>query len=398
IHPRNYMEAFRQTLKSPTDESKNLQSKILFTLPNGKLSVVSLNPYSQEKMWQKGHLDFIMPKFEHQSQSLQGGLQFRIAAYKDPNPDQPPRMRGKTEQLYNLTDFPDISILGQSVTTIFNESFNKNQEVDIGIPITHIDFSGYGASTFSNWQNPTAKFASIAQAKFDLLKGRTAYELVQAVSVIYPWGICTSRTVTFLRNNNAVIFREDSGWVAKGDGLFDFSFHWPTNNATVFYPNIYDIYPGLVQGLFNVSNIKEDYNDIIKFSYDLQNGDFSVNSSVLQTNASGKKEAEFVAVYFDADVKLDPLDTQVTGKRFKGYLQLKPQGVPVPARILRQILNKSQNPVSGGIDTLFRIARALQKYKSNAVVVNPSNKNDNAGAVSFGPSVKGSGNLPHRRS
>ncbi len=105
--------------------------------------------------------------------------------------------------------------------------------------------------------------------------------------------------------------------MAKGDGLFDFSFHWPTNNATVFYPNIYDIYPGLVQGLFNVSNIKEDYNDIIKFSYDLQNGDFSVNNSVLQTNASGTKEAEFVAVYFDADVKLDPLDTQVTGKRFK---------------------------------------------------------------------------------
>ncbi|MBA5247819.1 hypothetical protein H1R16_06520 [Marnyiella aurantia] len=394
IHPRNYMEAFRQTLKSPTDESKNLQSKILFTLPNGKLSVVSLNPYSQEKMWQKGHLDFIMPKFEHQSQSLTGGLQFRISAFKDPNPDQPPRMRGKTEQLYNLTDFPDISILGQSVTTIFNESFNKNQEVDIGIPITHIDFSGYGASTFSNWQNPTAKFASIAQAKFDVLKGRTAYELVQAVSVIYPWGICTSRTVTFLRNNNAVIFREDSGWVAKGDGLFDFSFHWPTNNATVFYPNIYDIYPGLVQGLFNVSNIKEDYNDIIKFSYDLQNGDFSVNNSVLQTNASGTKEAEFVAVYFDADVKLDPLDTQVTGKRFKGYLQLKPQGVPVPARILRQILNKSQNPVSGGIDTLLPIERTLQKFKSNAVEVNPSYQNDNAGAITFVASVKGSVILP----
>src|SRR5690606_5739351 len=291
-------------------------------------------------------------------------------------------------------DFPDISILGQSVTTIFNESFNKNQEVDIGIPITHIDFSGYGASTFSNWQNPTAKFASIAQAKFDVLKGRTAYELVQAVSVIYPWGICTSRTVTFLRNNNAVIFREDSGWVAKGDGLFDFSFHWPTNNATVFYPNIYDIYPGLVQGLFNVSNIKEDYNDIIKFSYDLQNGDFSVNNSVLQTNASGTKEAEFVAVYFDADVKLDPLDTQVTGKRFKGYLQLKPQGVPVPARILRQILNKSQNPVSGEIDTLLPIERTLQKFKSNAVEVNSSYQNDNAGAITFVASVKGSVILP----
>lgn len=395
IHPRNYLESFRETLKSPTGESTNLQSKILFSLPNGKLSVVSLHPYNQEKMWQQGHLDFIMPKFEHQNQSLSGGLQFRIAAFKDSNPDQPPRMRGKTEQLYNLTDFTNVSILGQSVTTIFNGAFNpQNQEVNVGVPITHIDFSGYGASTFSDWQNPTAKFAAIAQAKFNVLKGRTAYELVQAVSVIYPWGICTTRTVTFLRNNNAVIFREDSGWVAKGQGLFDFSFHWPTNNGTVFYPNIYDIYPGLVQGLFNVTNIKEDYNDVIKFSFDLQNGDFSVNNSALQTNAAGTKEAEFVAVYFDADVKLDPLDNQVTGKRFKGYLQLQPQGVPVPARVLRQILDKSQNPVSGEIDAVLPVERTLQKFKSNSVEVNPSYQNDDNGATTFVASVKGSVILP----
>src|SRR5690606_41559052 len=73
----------------------------------------------------------------------------------------------------------------------------------------------------------------------------------------------------------------------------------------------------------------------------------------------------------------------------------KPQGVPVPARILRQILNKSQNPVSGGIDTLLPIERTLQKFKSNAVEVNPSYQNDNAGAITFVASVKGSRSEEH---
>ncbi|MCC2591138.1 hypothetical protein [Chryseobacterium sp. MFBS3-17] len=397
IHPQDFMQNFRFSLKTPSEETKQLQSKILFTLPNGKLSVVSLNPYQQEQMHQKNHLEFIMPKFEHQNQSIQGSIQFRIAAYKDNNPDKPPRLRGRTEQLRNLTDFDNISILGETVTNIFNNVFGQQNEVDVGVPITHIDFSGYGASTFSNWKNPTAKFATIAQAKFDVLKGRTAHELVQAVSVIYPWGICTTRTVTFLRNNNAVIFREDSGWVAKSDGLFDFSFHWPNNNTTDFYQNLYDIYPGLVQGLHDVTNIREDYNDLIKGSYTRQNGDYYVNknnNNSLETNTAGTTAYEFVAVYFDANVKLDPLDKEVTGKRFKGYLQVKPEGVPVPARILKDILNKSQNPVSGDIDTLLPVERSLQKFKSNAVEVNASYQNDSTAAITFVASVKGSVILP----
>lgn len=41
-----------------------------------------------------------------------------------------------------------------------------------GVPITHFDFSGYGASTYSNWVNPEAKYATVAQAKFDKAAGQ----------------------------------------------------------------------------------------------------------------------------------------------------------------------------------------------------------------------------------
>lgn len=378
IHPKNYLTRFRFNLTSKRGllEAKTLDSKISFSLPNGKFATVSLSPYQHTKMTNDRHLDFIAPQFVNQKQNFLGSLQFRIAAIELPE-GKAPLMRGQTEQRKTVKGNPNKSILGESVTSLFNGVFDEAQKK---VPLTHIDFSGYGASTFSNWKDTNVKFAGIAQVKFDILKGRTAHEIVQAVSTIYPWGIGITRTITFLRNNNAVIFREDSGWVAQSDGLFDFSYSSNSNtqNGEPENENPYEIYQGLVEGLYNITNIREDRNDII--SYESSDLDSSL---------------ELVAVYFDADVKLNAVDQLVTGKQFKGYLQIKPIGKPLEDHQLNEIFVRNNNTIGGSIDTTFYIEKTLQKFKANRIEVSLTNNEvDGNYQQIMVCSVKGSPILP----
>lgn len=401
IHPKDYIHKFKHNLRNEeTENTVEFDSKILFTLPNGILSTVSLTPFNKNKnYYNDDHLRFIEPEFDRSGGKLKGGMQLRIAARNDNAPgddSNPPKLRGITQQYYTLKQFPGISILGETVTEIFNGNFKNDDgtEIDKGVPVTHLDFSGYGASTFSNWTDPLVKFAAISQAKFDVLKGRTANELVQAVSVIYPWGISVTRTITFNRNNNAVIFREDSGWVAKTEGLFDFSFDWPVPNSVPDkFDSPFDIYPGVLEGLSNIRNILEDYNDVINTSYYTQTGDYYLdkNTNQILTNENGKFiEVRFVAVYFDADIKLDALDDRVMGKRFKGYLQVKPNGIPIPARVLKEVMEKSKTPILGQTDAMMPIEKGKQNFKVNAIEMNASYQNDNQYEPVFVGSVKGS--------
>lgn len=374
INPKNYLRRFRVNLKSRKGilNTDTLSSRITFSLPNGKKATISLSPYLGSKMTNDKHLEFIDPKFIDRGQSFLGSLQFRVAASELPD-GKAPLMEGSTFQKETVESYGGYkSILGQSVTALFNGVFNETQKK---VPLTHIDFSGYGASTFSNWKDPNVKFAGVAQVKFDLLKGRTAHEIVQVVSMIYPWGINTTRTVTFLRNNNAVIFREDSGWVAQSDGLFDFSYSSDSNsqNGVPEHPNPYEIYQGLVEGLYNITNIREDRSDII-------------------TDANS---FELIAVYFDADVKLNAVDQLVTGKQFKGYLQLKPIGAPLEDYQIKNMFDRNNDRIGGSIDTTFNIEKTLQKFKANRVEVSVTQKEDDQSYNQIMVcSVKGSPILP----
>lgn len=411
IHPKDYISKFKNNLRDENDKgNENLQTKVLFTLPNGICSVVSLFPYKpDEKYYNNDHLNFIEPGFKQSGEDLKGGIQFRIAATDD-NPEgaepmNPPRLRGASIQFPTLKDWPGISMLGQSVTTIFNGVFyDENNsdwgQVEVGVPVTHLDFSGYGASTFSDWRNPLVKFASISQAKFDIAKGRTANELVQAVSVIYPWGIGVTRTVTFNRNNNSVLYREDSGWVAQSEGLFDFSFKWSDdfNNLKTF-DSPFEIYPGITEGLFNIRNIKEDYNDLIDgISYIPVTGDYYWDKQTNKIYKIGdgphplipELKVIFVAVYFDADVKFDNMDNMVAGRRFKGYLQLSPNGVPIPDRILKKVMEENKQPILGHTDVVMPVEDTLQQFRANAVEMTASYKEDKINSLIFVGSVKGS--------
>ena len=73
------------------------------------------------------------------------------------------------------------------------------------MPLTRIDLSGYGASTFSNWLNPARRLRGDQPGKFDVFVGRCAHEIIQVKSIIYPWGIKVVRTITLFRANSALL-------------------------------------------------------------------------------------------------------------------------------------------------------------------------------------------------
>jgi hypothetical protein len=423
IDPLAYMDRFKNNLKPDSDnvneeepalsekDRSALQSNVLFGLPNGKISLAYLKPYDAEQATMTHrHLDFIRPEFALSKNTfkLKGGLQFRIAADKPGNPELPPWLTGLTKQEKNLTD-PygneiNRSILGQTVHDIFNNVFASGVKDD-GVPLTHIDFSGYGASTFSNWLKPLAKFGDVTQVKFDVMTGRVAHEVVQVISVLYPWGITVIRTITLYRRNNAIIFREDSGWIAKSDGLFDFSFrarNSATNKDSVgFFQNPYVFHPGIIEGLFNVHNIREVEGDTVSLPYTPQNGDYRVagNGYVTSTGPANAVPARFIGVTFDADVAIESVaggqnGKYVTGKQFKGYLQVLPSGVPVPASTFRQLMLKSQNSVGGRVDCAINLGKSLQLMQLDRVDVTASFENNDPSRNAFIVAGKGSVQLP----
>jgi hypothetical protein len=202
----------------------------LFTLPFGmKAMAFMLPPFDRNSPGT--FLDLNQPGFASLAQPLMGGLQIRAQSYTpDIGPGaESPQMAGATIQLRNGQDeFGNAlfeSVLGPSVDTIFNGEFAPVPDGKAPrVPVTRIDFSGYGATMFSRWVNPSAQLAQTSQVRFDVMLGRTAYEVVQVRSIMYPWGIRVVRTVTIQRTGGGGVFRRDSGWIAASDGIYDFSF------------------------------------------------------------------------------------------------------------------------------------------------------------------------------
>ena len=90
------------------------------------------------------------------------------------------------------------------------------------VPVTRMDLSGYGECLFSDWRNPYTDPVAVVQARFDVMIGRTAHEVIQVRSVLFPYGVVVVRTITIERRNNAIVTRSDSGWKAVGDGVYQF--------------------------------------------------------------------------------------------------------------------------------------------------------------------------------
>ena len=274
-----------------------------FTLPFGieAAALLAAKPEGDADRWQT--FDLIRPKSA--TAQFVGGYQLAVTAHSlvtGPT-EMSPSLPGAAWQTRNGVDPVTGAPNGFSVLRgdFFNEGVEKffNDEMKPGspnarVPVVRVDFAGYGASAFSKWLNPNA-LASVSQVRFDVFVGRTAYEVVQVASILYPWAAPLVRTITFERRKNALVFRADSGWVATGPGIY----RYPDNDPEILpgpppeWAPI-ETHPGVVGGAFNVRRIRE--------------------TGRVVERLIGTEKIELLEVRFDADIKIEGVVTgQIQG-------------------------------------------------------------------------------------
>jgi hypothetical protein len=241
----------------------------------------------------------------------------------------------------------DPTTQATDVADIFAGEFSSSAPPSTrAVPLRRIDFSGYGASTFSEWldQDPTPP--AVTKVQFEASMGRTALDVIQVVSVIYPWCIQVVRTITMQRQNAGWIKRSDSGWQAASPGTF----------------SLYTgrVHPGALHGAYNVRNIRDQ----------AQTVSFKVPASDPQAG----KTFEFREVLFDADLAMDhslnvtsggfPAESvggpsglnAVASQNIVGYLQLSPDLVTPDANTLALLFDKT-GPFSPAISCTVEAGR-----------------------------------------
>jgi hypothetical protein len=382
-----------------------------FTLPFGLRSLAYLYK-SNASQTQKPAIQFVAPAFAN---DLTGGIQLKLSAGSGQNSDESNMFRGFTLQMNNVLDLngqpTDTTTLGQDVADIFNrEFFNAPTTMDNqrGVPLTRIDVSGYGASTFSDWVNEDAQFASTSKARFDVMVGRTAHEVIQVRSIVYPWGIHVVRTVTLFRVGSGYVYRFDSGWKAQSDGKFDFHFKFapdPSKPDTEVGFAPYKIHPGTVRGLFNIQNIKTAIGDVLPFTGSMDITSFfelspAINKPVVYKSGASPVEVNLQPVYFDADVELENVvqgqvgvPGRVPAKKVLGFVQIAPRGIPLTPLAFQQLLVRQFGSIGGPLACVMDIGKSGQKLRVNFVDVNASVDVDGTTPI-FVAAARGSVVLP----
>jgi hypothetical protein len=311
------------------------------------------------------------------------------------------------------------STLGRRVRDIFNNRFNRDKP---GVPVEQMEFSGYGASMFSNWLSD-GSIADVSQVHFDVIVGRTGSEVVQIRSVVYPYGIHVVRTITLTRSRNGYVFRSDSGWKAETDGIYDFSFGYTldlfdTSNPPSPLPpplSVSDPYEFHKQPVKGVSRVREirDFPDAGAFtaSFRLDDPDLPPALQALtvpqwQTvfaeamDKSYRLDVELDPVVFDADVHLDNVTAGgaaagagfvVPTRQMIGYVQISPSSILIPDRLLAELLNRDGS-VGGPVDCTIDVAKSKQRMRLSRVDVNAAR--NGAGKSVFVTAARGSLVLP----
>lgn len=354
-----------------------------FTLPYGMLVLAM---YYKQPDGNNPALELIEQQFPG---DLHTGLQIKTAGLKD-DINKNKKFFGSAHQLdnsYNLF-FPGTgarSILAGSVTEIFNDEFGSLAGLSVNkyVPLERYDFSGYGANVFSHWVNENAALAQTSQAMFDVWRGRTAHEVIQVKSVLYPWAIRVVRTITIYRGSNGFPWRIDSGWKAESNGIYDFRSPLKDDAAIQTAINdekthAYKFHPGMVDGVFNVRNIKEDTGlaPFVK-PWNKNYGVFiDDNGHTAAVPGSIPQPIKLTPVYFDADVQIDDVtqgatNGRVTSQRMLGYLQLSPRGVFIDEESFAELLTK-MNSLGGPVDCMVNINQSKQQMRVTRVEVNPS--------------------------
>lgn len=261
-------------------------------------------------------------------------LQTDNLVVRAPLPGDPP-----TNGLPNVLSAPSPPI--ETIATMVNTMFETR------VPLHQVDLSGYGLSCFSRWRlEPTGNVdvAGVTQVRFDVMMGRTAYEVIEVRSRMLFAQCRVVRTIVMERCNSGRVRRFDSGWNAIDDG--EFKRYEPFDT-------------GVVPALRNIRHIRI-----------LDRPQITVLGP-----APGLKRWVWQPVQFDADAQV--LDLAAGGTSglvpvydHPGYIQMSPvQRDPVPeggepADVpklpeFEALLAAVGAPVGGSIDCAVRLGNVL---------------------------------------
>lgn len=358
IAPKPVIDKF---LSAYNDKVQPKKMAALFSLPFGMKAAAVLDNASDTTK-PGAEITYNRPDFT--DQKLTGGLQITVLAtsplsgLKNPSAS----LKGATFQTRNLINLfggnipLNLSVLGTVVDTIFNGEFSPTIGKNKLVPLERMDFSGYGATIFSNWLDPTAAIAATSQARFDVLIGRTSHEVIQVKSILYPWGIAVVRTITIQRTSGGGVTRYDSGWKAQGPGVYDFSF----TDAGGFQPNPLEFHPGIVKGIYNVTEIRDT-------------GRIYPNNPPLATNTVIMQEVFFNGDVLIEDVALGAFNGFVPSKKQRGFIQLAPyQKVLTPQQFRDLIVTEGE--LGGPVDCVVNVGQSKQNMRVVRVDVSTADK------------------------
>ncbi len=195
---------------------ENRRAAALFSLPFGLRAMARLSPNERQDAGVAlpgVETTLHEPDFDGTTSARQVRLTARDIA-QTPEANASRYMPGMLRQLSNFVN--NQSGLG-SVTP--NELLSAFGQFSQYVPLHQADLSGYGLSTFSDWRLD-GDFG-FTKVQFQVLNGRTAYEVLQFRSGLYECGAPVVRTVIVERRNSGRVVRTDSGWVAVAPGLFN---------------------------------------------------------------------------------------------------------------------------------------------------------------------------------
>lgn len=353
---------------------------LLTTLPFGLRALLELRPKRSTDGRAADTVARNEPRFLRPD--LRGGAQIAFVAESGPSGrDDSSSFDGVAIQVRNgvslETGAPlDLSVLGSvvdpadSVQEMFNNEFGPGAAT-ARVPVTRLDVSGYGGSCFSDWLHRSAAYAQAAKVQFQVIVGRTALEVVKFATVLYPWGIRLTRTVTIERRGGGGVIRRDSGWQASSPGLFQFP---PTSPPSPPYI----VHPGLLRGLFRVRNIRST--GLAPISFMGRNG----------------RRVTLAPKFFDAQARIDGLEgaDELPAEGVLGFLQIEPIGEPLHEDDLRALLDQ-QGPAGGPVDGVVQVGGSGFRVRATrievGVAVGPSGRPELVGTVRSAPQFRQEG-------
>lgn len=375
VAPKPVIDKF---LTAYNDKVQPKKMATLFSLPFGMKAIAVLDNANDVT---KPGAEVIYNSPDFGDQKLTGGLQITVLA-TSPNSGsdvESPELKGATIQTRNLLDLfggnvpLNLSVLGPVVDTIFNSEF-KPGGANPRVPLERMDISGYGATIFSNWLNPAAQIAATSQARFDVMIGRTSHEVIQVKSILYPWAIAVVRTITIQRTSGGVVTRYDSGWKAQGPGVYDFSY---TDTSKVKHANPFVFHPGIVKGIYNVTEIRDTGRT---YEVDAVN---PLNTVIMQ-------EVFFNGDVLIEDVAVGTFNGYVPSKKQRGFVQLAPYQKPLTPVQFRDLIAK-EGALGGPVDCVLNVGQSGQPMRVVRIDVSAA---DNFGSPVFVTAGHGSLALP----